>query len=146
MNYKLFTIFLASLCLFSCSSSSDVAQKNKFKIDYFTSGGVTGRSSGFTIYADGKVHFWNGATAANKSITDSTQVDDDIINKISDLLQDSTIFSYNYQDKGNLTSIIKINSNENMNDISYSGNIPPQEFPVELKNLISELNKVSKNK
>ena len=146
MKYKLLTIFLTSLYLISCSSSSDVAHKDNFKIDYFTSGGIAGRSSGFTIYANGKVHFWDGATAANRLISDSTQVEDDLLNKISDILQDSTILSYNYRVKGNLTSILRINSNESMNSISFSGTTPPQEFPDHLKNLIYELNKVSNKK
>ncbi len=146
MNYKLITILLASLYLFSCSSSSDTSNNGNFKIDYYTSGGFAGRSSGFTIYSNGKVHFWNGATAVNRAITDSTNLNDVAVNKISELLQDSTIYSYNYQGKGNLTSILKINSGHNTNSITYSGTVPPEEFPEQIKSLIHELNKVSNKK
>ncbi len=142
MNLKLITILLASLCFFSCSSSSDTTN-SKFKIDYYTSGGIAGRSSGFTIYSNGKVDFWNGATITSRSITDSTNLNEEIVNKISELLQDSTVCSYNYQDKGNLTSVLKINSNDYTNNITYSGTVPPEKFPEQLKNLINELNKVS---
>ena len=146
MNYKLIIIFFVSICLYSCSSSSDVSNNQNFKIDYYTMGGFAGRSSGFTINSNGKVHFWNGATAANRAIKDSTNLDKDAINKIAGLLQDSTIYSYNYLDKGNLTSVLKINSDNGINSISYSGTVPPKEFPKQIKSLINELNKVSNKK
>lgn len=146
MNYKLFTVLFASLYLFACSCSSEISNKGNFKIDYYTNGGFAGRSNGFTIYSNGKVHFWNGATAANRAITDSISLDEDAIHKIYELLQDSTIYSYNYQDRGNLTSVLKINSNDNTNSISYSGAVPPEKFPKQLKSLIYELNKVTNKK
>ncbi len=143
MNYKLLTILSVSLFFFSCCSSSDVSNNKKFQIDYYTSGGIAGRSSGFTIFSDGKVHFWNGVTVTNRAVTDSINLDENALNKIYQLLQDSTILSYNYQDKGNLTSVLKIKSNDETNNISYNGTVPPEKFPEQLKNLIYELNKVT---
>jgi len=146
MNYKLIIIFFASLYLLSCSSSSDVSKDKVFQIDYYTSGGFAGKSNGFTIYSNGKVYYWNGITAVNRTLTDSTVLDKDAINKISELIQDSTIYSYNYQDKGNLTSILKINSENKTNSITFSGTVPPERFPEQIKSLILELNKVSNKK
>ena len=146
MNYKIFTAILISLYIFSCTCSSDISQERNFKIDYYTIGGVTGRSDGITVFSDGRLNHWNGFTVANRTVTDSVKVSEDEINKFSKLLEDSTIFTYHYREKGNLTTVITINTNKHSNSISYADRVLPKEFPNQIKNLIIELNKLSNKK
>ena len=146
MNYKIFTVILISLYLFSCSCSSDISQERNFIIDYYTIGGVTGKSDGITVNSDGKVNHWNGFTAANRTVTDSVKVNEDEINNFASLLEDSTLYTFKYREKGNLTTVITINTNKHMNSISYPGTVSPKEFPKQIKELITELNKLFNRK
>ncbi len=141
-------IFILPLLFFiSCSSSSkvnkDINQKinnENFSIDYYTIGGITGRSQGITLNSDGKLDYWSGATFSNRTITDSSKVNEEILNRFSQLLQDSTIFNFNYQEKGNLTTVLRISVENKNNNITYSGTIIPTNFPQQIKVLIKELN------
>jgi len=146
MNYNIFTAILISLSIFSCTCSSDISQERNFKIEYYTIGGVTGRSDGITIFSDGRLNHWNGFTIANRTVTDSIKVNEDEINKFSKLLEDTTIFTYHYREKGNLTKVITINTNNRANSISYPETVLPKEFPQQIKTLITELDKLSNKK
>lgn len=154
MKYRIIISIITSLLITSCCGSKNTAsgikvkkdQPANFVIDYYTSGGFTGRSEGLTIYSNGNVNFWSGVNVANSIIKDSAKINNDKINKFFTLLQDSTIFNFNYNEKGNLTTILNINSGKNKNRISYSGTVIPKEFPEKTKNLIVELNKLLNKK
>lgn len=141
-------LFVISLTLhfYSCGNSTDLAKIQNYKIDYYTTGGVTGRSDGLTINSEGQLKFWNGITITNRTITDSLKIDNEDMAKLSNLLADSTIYSFNHHEPGNLTTVLKVTSDFGSNTISFPGTITGGSFPHKIKELIVELNELKKKK
>lgn len=138
-------IVITIFCFYYCGNSSDLAQIKNYKIDYYTTGGVTGRSDGLTVTSEGELKFWNGITITNRIVTDSLKLNNNDIVKLSDLIADSTIYSFKYHKPGNLTTVLKVTSDIGSNTISFPGTITGGSFPHKIKELIIELNEL-KNK
>lgn len=154
MFYRIFISIVISLSIASCCGSKKTLSGAKIKksntqdfvINYYTSGGFTGKSDGVTVYSNGNVNYWSGINAANNIVKDSVKINNDEIDRISALVHDSSNYDFKYNEKGNLTTVLTISSGNNKNRITYSGTIVPKEFPANTKNLISELNKLLNKK
>ena len=138
-------IVLLVFQFYSCGSSSDLTHVQNFKIDYYTTGGVTGRSNGLTVDSEGQLKFWYGITYTKRNINDSLLINNNDIIKLSQLLEDSTIYNFKYKETGNITTVLKFTSDTGNNTISYSGTIAATSFPHKIKELIGKLNEL-KNK
>ena len=130
---------------YSCGSSSDLTNVQNFKIDYYTTGGITGRSDGLTVDSEGQLKFWNGITYTKRIISDSLKINNDDIIILSKLLEDTTIYNFKHKETGNLTTVLKFTSDSGNNTISYSGTIAGSYLHHKIKELISKLNEL-KNK
>ena len=146
INRYLYLIIIPMIFqLYSCGSTSDLNHVQNFKIDYYTTGGVTGRSDGLTVNSVGQLKIWNGITYTKRIISDSLLIKNDDIIRLSKLLEDSTIYNFKHKETGNLTTILNFTSDSGSNTISYSETITNTSFPHKIKELISKLNEL-KNK
>ncbi|MCL4511106.1 MAG: hypothetical protein M1470_08570 [Bacteroidetes bacterium] len=128
-----------------CAGSLTTNAAKKFAIDYYTIGGIAGTTSGVTLSSDGWLKHWRGRSAALRTVADSLRVDRKVLERITELLDKPEVFSFSYEAVGNLTYVLKIQSGDKYNSISFDQVGDIKGFPESLQKLLSELNKLSNN-
>lgn len=126
----------------SCSTiNNSKLSGNEYQIDYSVGGGFTGLTNGITINSNGEVKFWQRIAAGSLKQKDSLRLNDNQLRTFNKSLQDSSIFTYKFNNTGNITTTLAIKSDELTNKISFKGTEPPVNMP---ENLIELINKIKK--
>jgi hypothetical protein len=138
-------LILTLLLLSSCSSSnSSWTSSNYFRIEYYVGGGFTGLAKGITVTSEGWVKFWEKMGIDSLVQQDSLELTEEQLESIGKTLQDSSIFSYKYNNPGNATTVLNINLNNQSNKIAFEGTKPPATMPEKLNELIHKIKNLYK--
>ncbi len=132
-------ITLALIYFPSCSSSNTVSNNYNYRIDYFVEGGFTGMTKGVTVISNGTAKFWQKFRNVSTLKQDSIMLNESQLNSLENLLQDSTIFTCNINNSGNITTTIIIKCNNLSNKISFPGTEPPDYIPENLTEIITKI-------
>lgn len=140
--FILFLLFFGLLYFNSCSNSNLCTTTGNLNIEYYSSGGITGGSSGITIDSLGNATFWKQIPGSKREISKVVKIEDEQIEKICNTLNDSTIFAYQKDFTGNYTTYLNINLNDKENNISFNKSDLPEDMPQAYRLLIKELNNI----
>lgn len=147
MRRNIFLFVLFSILIFTnaCSSVERCAKDSVYSIDYSSSGGFTGMTTGLTINCSGHVTFWEKMpNADSRTVKDSLELSDAQIDAFNKIMKSEELLNYKSDFSGNYTTTLLININERTNKISFNKSEPPKDFPSSVKNLIDEINKIHK--
>ncbi len=139
---KTAALLLLFFPLASCSNSNLCSTNNNFRIDFYSGGGFTGMESGITISCEGWAKFWKRKPNSIKETTDSVSVSNDSMKKISELMKNPELFTYNNKYTGNYTIHLVLMKDIQINSISFNQSEPPENFPESMKELISEIKNI----
>jgi hypothetical protein len=146
---QIFKVTILSIFLFSLASCSSISQSKEdesYRIDYYSGGGFTGMESGVTIFSDGNVKFWKKRLNSERQITDSLKLSEEQITKLNEISKNPELFTFSNKYTGNYTTYLLLTKGIQLNHISFNGAELPAEMPDCLKNLISEIKIILKNK
>jgi hypothetical protein len=121
------------------------AKDSVYSIEYSSFGGFTGMNTGLTINCSGHVTFWEKMPSADsRTVKDSLELSDEQIDTFNKLIKNEELLDYKSDYTGNYTTTLLININERTNKISFNKSEPQKDFPVSVKNLIDEINRMHK--
>jgi len=146
---QLFKVIILSIFVFSFTSCTSISQsiaEESYRIDYYSGGGFTGMESGITIFSDGNVKFWKKKLNSERQITDSLKLSEEHVTKLNEISRNTELFTYNNKYTGNYTTYLVLTKGIQLNNISFNGSELPAEMPACLKDLISEIKIILKNK
>ena len=130
--------------LFSCSNTYSSLTNVNFRIDFYSGGGFTGVESGITISSQGWAKFWKKNLNSLRQTTDSVAIPSDQMARITNLMKNPKIFSYDNKYAGNYTTYLVLAQDIQFNQISFNDSEPPSNMPDVIKDLISEIKTIKK--
>jgi hypothetical protein len=135
---------LAGLLLGGCSSSRQDYPPEDFSIQFYSSGGLSGMTEGFTLAGTGMATFWRGKSVPISSVTDSVKIGKELFDRIAVLVKAEELYSYQSRTAGELSTTVSLRSGSRTAVITWSGRNAPDDAPQALKDLVSSLNTITK--
>lgn len=134
-------VWLIPICvgLLSCGGSKETTVQQVFNVELYSFGGISGRASGVTITGDGLALHWSGRSANLRTVHDSVMVDPQSLEKIKSLVSSDEIYSISYERSGDITTVLKIQWDDKLLQLSYADDRVPDSFPPAAKELIEEI-------
>ncbi len=129
---------------FSCSHPYSSLTNVNFRIDFYSGGGFTGVESGITISSQGWAKFWKKNLNSLRQTTDSVAIPSDKMLRITNLMTNPKIFSYNNKYTGNYTTYLVLAQDIQFNKISFNDSELPSNMPDVIKDLITEIKEIKK--
>ena len=139
---QLYRVAIISILFFSftsCSATNILVTHSEYRIDYYSGGGFTGIESGLTIFSSGTVKFWKRNPNSERRITDSLKLSEIQLKEIDNLITNPELFTYTFKFSGHYTTHLVLSKDIQLNQISFNSSDLPEEMPVSVKNLISEI-------
>ena len=128
----------------SCSQPYTSLTNLNYRIDFYSGGGFTGVESGITISSQGWAKFWKKNLNSLRQTTDSVAIPINKMVKITNLMTNPKIFSYDNKYAGNYTTYLVLARDIQFNQISFNDSEPPSNMPDVIKDLITEIKKIKK--
>ncbi|MHB8580305.1 MAG: hypothetical protein ACYDA4_10675 [Ignavibacteriaceae bacterium] len=128
----------------SCSQTYSSLTNINFRIDFYSGGGFTGVESGITISSQGWAKYWKKNLNSLRQTTDSVAIPSDKMVRITNLMTNPKIFSYDNNYSGNYTTYLVLTQDIQFNQISFNESELPSNMPDVIKDLISEIKTINK--
>ncbi len=144
---QLFSVIMFCMIVLSfdsCSQPYTSLTNLNYRIDFYSGGGFTGVESGITISSQGWAKFWKKNLNSLRQTTDSVAIPSNMMKKITDLMKNPELFSYNNKFAGNYTTYLVLVQDIQFNQISFNDSEPPSNMPDVIKDLITEIKKIKK--
>jgi hypothetical protein len=137
--FSVVTILILTLISSCSSSNSSWTSSDYYRIEYYVGGGFTGLTKGITITSGGGANFWQSIGTDSLVQQDSLELTEEQLESFGKTLQDSSIFSYKFNNPGNITTVLNIKFNKHSNKIAFEGTKPPATMPEKLNELINKI-------
>ena len=101
---------------------------------------------GVTIDCNGWVKWWERKLNSPKEVIDSLQADPSVMTKFDKIMMDENLFDFTMNLVGNHTATLVLSKQNGIHAISYNSSESTSRFPESIQGILSEIDKINKQK